>query len=263
MKLLALGHDVTMGARAEGTEKARAFVDAAVQAKLKGTAHAGTFFNAGAVGDLVINCTSGAGSVPAVKAADAKNLAGKILIDVANPLDLSKGFPPTLTVMNTDSLGEQLQRLVPDTHVGKALNTLSAELMVNPAAVGAGDHDQQDWRQEVGADRAFDPHRDCSRCRPGRKARRKPRQVGVPACAACHSPSGAGVPAQYPRLSGQFADYTYAQLQGFVRGDRGGEIKTADGKLVEDVRGKVMTTVASRMSDREMRAVAEYISGLR
>lgn len=88
-------------------------------------------------------------------------------------------------------------------------------------------------------------------------------KTGVPACAACHSPSGAGVPAQYPRLSGQFADYTYAQLQGFVRGDRGGEIKTADGKLVEDVRGKVMTTVASRMSDREMRAVAEYISGLR
>ena len=86
---------------------------------------------------------------------------------------------------------------------------------------------------------------------------------GVPACAACHSPTGAGIPAQYPRLSGQFADYTYAQLQGFVRGDRGGEMKTADGKLVEDVRGKVMTTVASKMSEREMRAVAEYISGLR
>lgn len=88
-------------------------------------------------------------------------------------------------------------------------------------------------------------------------------KTGVPACSACHSPTGAGIPAQYPRLSGQFADYTYAQLQGFVRGDRGGEIKSADGKLVEDVRGKVMTTVASRMSEREMRAVAEYISGLR
>ncbi|MEP7084849.1 MAG: c-type cytochrome [Betaproteobacteria bacterium] len=88
-------------------------------------------------------------------------------------------------------------------------------------------------------------------------------KTGVPACAACHSPTGVGIPAQYPRLSGQFADYTYAQLQGFVRGDRGGEIKLADGKLVEDVRGKVMTNVASRMSEREMRAVAEYISGLR
>ena len=141
MKLLELGHNVTMGARAEGNAKANAFVDAAAQEKLNGTARAGTFYTAGAVGDLVINCTSGEGSVAAVKAADAKNLAGKILIDVANPLDFSKGFPPSLTVMNTDSLGEQLQRLVPDTRVVKALNTLTAELMVNPAALGGGDHD--------------------------------------------------------------------------------------------------------------------------
>jgi cytochrome c553 len=71
------------------------------------------------------------------------------------------------------------------------------------------------------------------------------------------------MPAQYPRLAGQFADYTYAQLLGFVKGDRGGEVKTADGKLVEDARGHVMAAVASKMNDREMRAVAEYISGLR
>ena len=88
-------------------------------------------------------------------------------------------------------------------------------------------------------------------------------KTGVPACAACHSPTGAGIPAQFPRLSGQFADYTYAQLQGFVRGDRGGEIKSADGKVIEDTRGRIMASVASRMSEREMRAVAEYISGLR
>ena len=88
-------------------------------------------------------------------------------------------------------------------------------------------------------------------------------KTGLPACAACHSPTGGGVPAQYPRLAGQFADYTYAQLQGFVKGDRGGEIKTADGKLVEDSRGTVMAAIAAKMNDREMRAVAEYLSGLR
>ncbi|MBK8739308.1 MAG: cytochrome c4 [Betaproteobacteria bacterium] len=88
-------------------------------------------------------------------------------------------------------------------------------------------------------------------------------RTGLPACASCHSPTGAGMPAQYPRLAGQYADYTYAQLQGFVKGDRGGEIKNASGKLVEDVQGKVMATVAAKMSDREMKAVAEYISGLR
>lgn len=86
---------------------------------------------------------------------------------------------------------------------------------------------------------------------------------GLPACASCHSPTGAGIPVQYPRLAGQYSDYVYAQLQGFVKGDRGGEIKNAEGKMVEDVQGKVMATIASKMSEREMRAVAEYVSGLR
>ena len=76
-------------------------------------------------------------------------------------------------------------------------------------------------------------------------------------------PTGAGWPAPYPRLAGQYADYTYAQLQNFTKGDRGGEIKTADGKSVEDSRGRIMAAVATKMSDREMRAVAEYLSGLR
>jgi cytochrome c553 len=52
-------------------------------------------------------------------------------------------------------------------------------------------------------------------------------------------------------------------LQGFVKGDRGGEIKSADGKVIEDVQGKIMAGLAAKMSDREMKAVAEYISGLR
>jgi cytochrome c553 len=88
-------------------------------------------------------------------------------------------------------------------------------------------------------------------------------KTGLPACSSCHLPTGGGVPTQYPRLAGQFADYTYAQLQGFVKGDRGGEVKTSEGKLIEDRSGSVMAAIAAKMNDREMRAVAEYVSGLR
>ena len=80
---------------------------------------------------------------------------------------------------------------------------------------------------------------------------------GVPACAACHSPDGVGVPARYPRVGGQFSDYTLAQLKAFKAGGRGVD------KEGKDINGKVMAEIASRMSDREMQAVAEYASGLR
>jgi len=78
----------------------------------------------------------------------------------------------------------------------------------------------------------------------------------VPACAACHLPNGAGIPSRYPRLSGQYADYTFAQLQAFKAGTRGLD---KDGK---DVNGRVMVQIADRMSEGEMRAVAEYTTGL-
>ena len=75
--------------------------------------------------------------------------------------------------------------------------------------------------------------------------------TGVPACAACHGPSGAGIPSQFPRLGGQHADYILAQLKAFRSGDR-----------VNDA-GKMMRTIASKMSDQEMLAVANYVSGLK
>jgi len=80
--------------------------------------------------------------------------------------------------------------------------------------------------------------------------------TGLPACAACHAPAGVGIPVRYPRLSGQHADYTVAQLKAFKAGERGMD---KDGK---DVNGRVMVQVASKMSDQEMRAVAEYAAGL-
>jgi cytochrome c553 len=80
--------------------------------------------------------------------------------------------------------------------------------------------------------------------------------TGVPACASCHTPTGVGIPVRYPRLSGQYADYTLAQLQAFKTGQRGMD------KEGKDANGRVMAQIAARMSESEMRAVADYAAGL-
>jgi predicted dinucleotide-binding enzyme len=100
----------------------------------------GTFAEAARFGEVLVNATSGSGALPALQAAGAAALGEKILLDVANPLDFSKGFPPSLTVCNTDSLGEQIQRAFPRLRVVKTLNTTNTVVMVNPAGVGGGDH---------------------------------------------------------------------------------------------------------------------------
>ncbi|MDA4115170.1 MAG: NAD(P)-binding domain-containing protein [Thaumarchaeota archaeon] len=134
-KLVSLGHEVKMGSRTAQNAKAAEWT------KANGPkASAGTFADAAKFGEVVFNCTAGSVSLEALKLAGAKNLAGKVLVDVANPLDFSKGMPPTLTVCNTDSLGEQIQRAFPDARVVKALNTMGNELMVNPGLV-PGEHD--------------------------------------------------------------------------------------------------------------------------
>src|SRR3954451_3932350 len=133
-KLTELGHDVKLGSR----DPERSFADAA--------AH----------GELVINATAGAASLEALRAAGADNLAGKVLIDVANPLDGSQGFPPTLSVCNDDSLAEQIQREFAQARVVKSLNTMNADVMVNPGLV-PGDHnvfvagDEDDAKDQVRA----------------------------------------------------------------------------------------------------------------
>lgn len=99
----------------------------------------GTHSEAAAHGGVLLNCTSGVASIDALKSAGEKNLGGKVLIDVSNPLDFSKGMPPSLTVCNTDSLGEMIHRTFPDLKVVKALNTVNAMVMVNPSLV-PGDH---------------------------------------------------------------------------------------------------------------------------
>jgi 8-hydroxy-5-deazaflavin:NADPH oxidoreductase len=87
-----------------------------------------------------VNATNGAGSVAMLESAGEENLAGKVLVDVANPLDVSQGMPPSLFVCNTDSLGEQIQRRFSQVRVVKALNTMNCEVMVDPAKV-PGEHD--------------------------------------------------------------------------------------------------------------------------
>ncbi|MEU8620720.1 NAD(P)-binding domain-containing protein [Streptomyces sp. NPDC048623] len=98
-----------------------------------------SFADAAAWGETVVNTTSGAVSLQALEAAGAANLAGKVLIDIANPLDFSQGMPPSLNPVNTDSLGEQIQRAFPEARVVKTLNTMNSQIMVEPSRV-AGEH---------------------------------------------------------------------------------------------------------------------------
>src|SRR5438093_9364797 len=134
-KLVGLGHNVTMGSRSATNERAAEWAGSAGA----GASH-GTFADAAAFAELVFNCTSGTVSLEALGAAGEENVFGKVLVDVSNPLDFSKGRPPTLSVCNDDSVGEQIQRAFPDAKVVKALNTMNAAIMVDPASI-PGDHD--------------------------------------------------------------------------------------------------------------------------
>ncbi len=128
--LLSNGHEVRLGSRTAGNEAAVAWAQ-----EIGGPASEGTFADAAGFGELVVNATAGAASLDALALAGAEQLAGKVLVDVSNPLDLSAGMPPTLTVCNDDSLAEQIQRGFPDVRVVKTLNTVTAAVMVDPASV--------------------------------------------------------------------------------------------------------------------------------
>lgn len=141
-RLHELGHTVVIGTRDPEATLARTEPDgmgnppfSAWRAAHEGVSVA-TFAEAAAGAELVVNASSGAVALEVLGLAGADNLAGKVLIDISNPLDFSAGFPPTLSVKDTDSLGEQIQRAFPDTKVVKTLNTLTASLMVHPASLG-------------------------------------------------------------------------------------------------------------------------------
>ncbi len=145
-RLDALGHDVTIGTRSPQATLARTEPDAMGNAGFGAWAAehpaitVATFEQAAAAAELVVNATGGGVSLEALEAAGADNLAGKVLVDIANPLDFSQGMPPTLFVKDTDSLGEQIQRAFPATKVVKTLNTMNAYLMADPKQLADGDH---------------------------------------------------------------------------------------------------------------------------
>lgn len=133
--LVAKEHEVKMGSR-DGTNK-----KAVEWTKANGkNASYGTFEDAARFGDIIFNCTKGEHSLEALSLASEQNFAGKILVDVANPLDFSKGMPPTLFLVNDTSLGETIQNAFPEAKVVKALNTLTCSLMVDPGKIANGDH---------------------------------------------------------------------------------------------------------------------------
>ena len=145
-KLAALGHEVIVGTRDPEATLARSEPDYLGNPPFKVWREAypevglGTPAEAAAGAELVVNASNGAGSVATLESAGEENLAGKVLVDVANPLDVSQGMPPSLFVCNTDSLGEQIQRRFPQARVVKALNTMNCEVMVDPGKV-PGEHD--------------------------------------------------------------------------------------------------------------------------
>jgi predicted dinucleotide-binding enzyme len=170
-KLLELGNQVTISSRDTAKAKdlgdwgtlpsADAFV--AAQRELGRDAAAGSFADAAAAGEVVINATAGGHTLEALEAAGAASLAGKILVDVANALDFSRGMPPSLLFCNTDSLGERIQAAFPDARVVKSLNTTNARVMVDPRQltepttmfVSGNDQEAKDWVQHELLERWF------------------------------------------------------------------------------------------------------------
>jgi predicted dinucleotide-binding enzyme len=100
----------------------------------------GTFADAARFGEAIVNATSGSAALQALEGAGADAIGDKIVLELSNPLDFSRGMPPTLIVCNTDSLGEQIQKAFPRARIVKTLNTTNAMVMVNPGAVAGGDH---------------------------------------------------------------------------------------------------------------------------
>jgi predicted dinucleotide-binding enzyme len=124
------GHDVVLGTRDPDATRARE--------GWTSTLPLAAYADAAAGARVVVLAVAGLGAEAALAAAG--DLTGTVVLDVSNPLDFSAGFPPTLSVKDTDSLAERLQRAHPEAHVVKSLNTVNAALMVDPASLADADH---------------------------------------------------------------------------------------------------------------------------
>ena len=190
-----------------------------------------------------------ANPAPKVDAAKGQQVAAQICAACHNPDGNSAlAANPKLAGQHPDYLYKQLQDFKADGGkaavrnspvMGGMVAALSDQDMKNVAAWYAS----QSQKGEQAKDQAIAVGQKLYRA--GDAAR------GLPACAACHGPAGAGIPSQYPRIGGQFADYTEAQLKAFRTGERAND------------QNKMMRAVAARMTDGEIKAVSDYVAGLR
>lgn len=134
-KLVSKGHEVMMGSRTSDNGKANDWVQKSPSLSSQGTFKNAVDYSEG----IVFNCTKGQFVFDVLDSIGTESLSGKILVDISNPLDFSNGMPPSLSIVNTDSQGEKIQRDYPDTHVVKTLNTLNNEIMLNPKKI-SGSH---------------------------------------------------------------------------------------------------------------------------
>lgn len=131
------GHNVRIGSRSANNEKAATWVK-----RSNDHATQGDFNDAAAFGEIVFLCLNGAHALDAVRSIDEDSINGKIVIDVTNPLDFSKGMPPRLLegLSNSNSLGEEIQNALPAARIVKTFNTVNCNVMVNPKLINNGDH---------------------------------------------------------------------------------------------------------------------------
>lgn len=131
--LVKIGHAVKLGTRSPGRSDLAEWVK-----KTGAGASDGTLEESARFGELLFLCTKGEGALDAVRLAGQANIARKVLIDVTNPLDFSKGMPPSLLPQysNTNSLGEEVQKALPEARVVKSLNIVNCEVMENPRKSG-------------------------------------------------------------------------------------------------------------------------------
>lgn len=142
-KLIGQGHDVVLGTRDPSKLDDKKMFGATLRewkAQNEGRGKVVTFKEAAAHGELLINATAGQVSLEALKLAAADKVGGKVLLDVANELDTSKGMPPAVLASQERCLAEKLQNAFPNLKVVKSLNTVNALVMVDPRAIGGGDH---------------------------------------------------------------------------------------------------------------------------
>ncbi len=158
-KLISLGHQVMMGTRNVEVTLARKATDnygglpfGEWYSKNKGV-QLGTFAETVKFGDMILNALQGATTISTIKSCTLSDFDGKIILDISNPLDFSKGFPPFLIegLNNTNSLGEEIQKILPTSKVVKTLNTMYSGIMVNPSMVNNGNHTNYICGNDAGA----------------------------------------------------------------------------------------------------------------